>query len=357
MLTKDEKIHSSARAIILIILLTFFIALFVPFLTPLLMACYVALGCEPLMKRINFKTKKRKFFSFGLFLVLLVVFLVPLVIFIFRIANGLKSLSAESMQKSQFFQALFSLWEHLQSYGTNLIQTIGLEQNIIPQKDELIGKVSPYIMDKATLFLASLPDLLLSLFVFCCILFILIVNASEIKRIAQRTNFLPSADLNLILETFQNSCYTTLISTFLIGALQATIVATGSLIFGFQEFFLIFAITFFVSFIPLLGAGPVAVLLALISFILGNTGDGIGLTVVAAIAGTIDNIIKPYIFSKDEGSLNPIISLLGIIGAIVVFGLPGLLLGPLLLQVTVKLAPALTQKLAETFSITQNTDA
>jgi len=350
MLTKTEKTYSAVRIVLLITLVVLFVALFVPFATPILLACFVSLGCEPIIKKINFKSKKRKYFTFGLFIVLSMFILVPLVLFIFRIANGLKNLTAESLQNSQFFKSLLDLWGKAQNFSNDVMQTMGIEQNILPQKEELFTKLSPFIMDKATAFLGSLPDILLSLFVFFCILFVLITSAGSIKKTFAKANFLPEDEINAILISFQSSCYTILISTFLIGALQAFIVASGSAIFGFHEFFLIFVITFFVSFIPVVGAGPVAFLLSLIAFLLGHTGDGIGLLVVSVIAGTIDNIIKPFIFSKDEEGLHPVVSLLGIIGAIIIFGLPGLLIGPFILQVTVKLAPALVEKISTTFN-------
>lgn len=356
MMTKTEKIHSTVRVILLVTLIILFVLLFMPFATPILLAGFVALGCEPAIRKISFKSKKRRYFTLGLFLALLTFILVPLVLFIVRISNGLKSLTAESMQNSQFVKSLLELWGKAQDLSSNLMSQIGLEQTIIPQKEELFTKLSPFVMDKATLFLASIPDLILSLFVFFCVLFVLITSAKTIKATVQKANLLPNDELDGILESFQSSCHMILISTFLIGALQAIIVAGGSLIFGYHEFFLIFVITFFVSFIPVLGAGPVAVLLALISFLMGHNGDGVGLLVVSVIAGTIDNVIKPFVFSKDEEGLHPVVSLLGIIGAILIFGLPGLLIGPFLLQVTIKLAPALIEKISATLNPSQKID-
>lgn len=357
LLTKDEKIQTTVRVILALTLVVLFCSLFFPFTTPIIMACFVAFGCEPIIKKVNFKSKKRKYFTLLLFIALLILFLVPSTLFVLRIANGLSSLSTESMKSSQFLQAIFELWDKMQITATQVTHTLGLEQNVLPQKEELFAKFSPYILDKATLFLSSLPDLGLMFFVFFCFLFIFITNADQLKKITQNLNLLPNKELNYILITIQNSCYSILTSTFFIGALQALIVATGSLIFGYHEFFLIFVITFFSSFIPLLGAGPIAAFLAVVSFIMGNSADGIGLLVVTAIAGSIDNIIKPLIFSKDEEGLNPILSLLGIIGSISIFGLIGLLIGPLLLQITIKLVPNLVSEIKNTFSNKPHSDS
>ncbi|MBC7743232.1 MAG: AI-2E family transporter [Bdellovibrionaceae bacterium] len=343
--TKKEKSQKILRIILLGTLVILFLAIFTPFAIPILLAAFVAFGSEPLIKKIRYKTKKRKLFSFGLIVTLLVILIVPLVLFTLRIANGLKSLSSESMQNSQFFQSLFTLWDKVQSYSSGALNTLGLNLDIIPQKEEIFSRLSPILLNAATQFLTALPDLVLSLFVFFCMLSILIINAPQIRNYFFNSEVLPADELEEVVKTFQSSCHMILVSTMLIGALQAFIVAVGSAIFGYQEFFLIFAVTFFLSFIPVIGAAPVAIVLSLLSFLMNNNGNGIGLLVVGIIAGTIDNILKPFIYSSSEENLNPVVSLLGIIGAIIVFGLPGLLLGPLILQVSTKLVPLLSKKL------------
>ena len=344
--SKKEKIQKFIEILILVILVFLFLLIFTPFTVPIIMAGFVAFGSEPFIQKIRFKSRRRKYFSVGLTTLTLIFIVGPLILFTLKITNGLRSLSSDSLKNSQFFQALFTLWEKGQTYSGSLAHSAGLDSNLFPQKDELFAKVSPLVVEKTTQFLTALPDLVLSLFVFFCMLFVFIINATSIKEYFKKSQILPLVDLDLIIRTFQSSCSTILISTILIGALQAFIVATGSALFGFHEYFLIFAITFFLSFIPVIGAAPVAVVLALISFLLDNNGAGVGLIVVSVIAGTIDNVIKPFIFSSGEDNLNPVISLLGIIGAIVIFGLPGLLLGPLIIQVTLKLAPTLARHLS-----------
>ena len=343
--TKKEKTQKILRIIFLSVLILSFLLIITPFTIPILLAAFVAFGSEPFIKKIRYKTKKRKLFSFGLIIILLVILIVPLVLFTLRIAHGLKSLSSESMQNSQFFQSVFTLWDKIQNYSSGTLSSFGLNMDVIPQKEEIISRVSPIILNAATQFLSALPDLILSLFVFFCMLSVLIINAPQVKAYFFKSEILPHDELDEVVQTFQSSCHMILISTLLIGALQAFIVAVGSSIFGYQEFFLIFAITFFLSFIPVIGAAPVAIALALISFLMDKNGSGVGLLVVGVIAGTIDNILKPFVFSSSEENLNPVVSLLGIIGAIIVFGLPGLLVGPLILQVSTKLIPLLSKKL------------
>lgn len=345
MLQNEQAVHNTTRIFLLLLLGIPCFLIFVPFAMPIILATFVAFGCEPLLRKFNARNRRRGYFTAGIFAMIVLLFVLPIVLVVGRLVESLRNVNAETLQNSQMTQALLQLWGKAQETISNVTSTVGLQQNIFPQKEELFAKVSPIVVDKTTLLLGSLPDFGLSLFVFFCMLFVLIIHAKEVKHAALDMDVLPAAELEEVVRTFQSSCYMILISTILIGLLQAAIVAIGSWIFGFHEFIVIFALTFFVSFIPVIGAAPVSFVLALISFLMGNTGNGIGLLVVTAVAGTIDNIIKPFVFSSEEENLHPVISLLGIIGAIIVFGLPGLLLGPLLLQVTVKLTPIFMRKL------------
>lgn len=346
MLQKMKKLQMATRIILLLAFSIPFIVIFVPFTKAILMAVFFAFAVDPLLKKIGSRTKTKKYFATGLLLFMFVFMFIPSLIFIVRIVNALKAVSAESMQDSQFFKALFDLWEGAQNYGLKLVENFGLDAtNFIPNKEELFSKVSPFFIENIKLFLSSLPDFGLSLFVFCSMLVLFTTRAGMIKKAFIDSHILPAEEINHIIRSLKSNCYLIAVSILIIGALQAFIVAVGSLIFGYHEFFLIFAVTFLLSFIPVIGAAPVAVLLAIISFINKDIGHGIGMSVIAVVAGTIDNILKPYIFASDSENLHPLVSLFGIIGAIVVFGISGLILGPFIMQITMELGPYLIQKL------------
>ena len=50
----------------------------------------------------------------------------------------------------------------------------------------------------------------------------------------------------------------------------------------------------------------------------------------ALIVSSLDNLLRPYIVSK-QSSISPVIALIGMIGGLFVFGLMGLIIGPLIL--------------------------
>lgn len=333
--------HNIIRLLIIAILGIPTVLMFYPFIVPLLLAVFFAFGLEPIWDRIGSTRRQKKFFPLYLLVFCFFFFIVPFVFVAIKLVRLLQNLSTEGAKNSQFFQSISGLWDKLISSVTYYLDGFHLGQDLLPTQDEIVSKVSPMVVAKTTALLSSIPEYALALTVFLGTLILLVSRTKQIKSFFIQIDVLPEAEMDSIITSMKRNCYKVLISTFLIGMLQAMIVATGATIFGFHEFFLIFIVTFLVSFIPVIGAAPVAVVLALSAFLMGQTGQGIGLLVVATIAGSVDNIIKPFVFSSQEEGVHPFLMLLGIIGAILVFGLPGLLLGPLLLQVGVEILPKL----------------
>ena len=108
---------------------------------------------------------------------------------------------------------------------------------------------------------------------------------------------------------------------------------------GFHEFLVIFVITFFFSLVPLIGAAPIAFFLSVLSFFQDHIGAGITLLVATAITSSIDNIIKPMMLKTEE--VHPALSLLALIGAILIYGPIGILLGPVLTSLVFKIGSIL----------------
>lgn len=116
------------------------------------------------------------------------------------------------------------------------------------------------------------------------------------------------------------------------GLVQGVIAGIGFAIAGVPSPVLLGLFTFFLSFVP---AGPVIVWVgaSIHLFVQGRIGWGIFMVAYGLLAiSSIDNIIKPYIFSR--GSKLPfIIMLIGMLGGIATFGFIGVFLGPILLAV------------------------
>lgn len=199
---------------------------------------------------------------------------------------------------------------------------------------ESISNVGKNAVALVTGALLGIPDLVVSLLIFSLFFYLFLAKGEKIGAGLVHLGIIPRSDLDGLVGTFQRSCRDTIVTNIILGTVQASFVAIGARIGGFREMAVIFTLTFFLSFIPIIGASPVAFFLAGVSFLVGNSTAGIVLLVTGAIAGSIDNILRPFLISAGDDEGHPILSFAAIIGAIMIFGLKGLFLGPVIITVT-----------------------
>lgn len=114
---------------------------------------------------------------------------------------------------------------------------------------------------------------------------------------------------------------------------------------GFPGFFW-GAMIAFASFIPVIGTALIWVPAAVFLIATGETGWGIFLIVWSAVVvGSIDNFVRPMLMSGAT-SVNGLVIFLAIIGGLQLFGLIGLLYGPLIISLTLVLYRMYAQEFA-----------
>lgn len=101
-------------------------------------------------------------------------------------------------------------------------------------------------------------------------------------------------------------------------------------IFDSSYIFVIAFVTCVVDIVPVLGTGTILMPWALINFLLGNIGLGIGLVVIYAVITVIRQVIEPKLVAAQLG-IPPFITLIAMFLGLKLFGFIGLILLPLLI--------------------------
>lgn len=334
------------RWIILIALFSAFLYINWPFLGPLFLASIFALGLTDIISKLSIKTKLSRGTCVALVLFSgFSLFWVPIALAIYRIIVHINQ--PQTIETDQIISQIHSLKEVVLQLLQKVSDWTGTDvagparsllENVLKKTGEILFNYSSQI-------LGQLPSILLATFVFVITLLVLLLKADSTKSLTLKYSPFKEEVTEQLIEIFKSSCSTTLFSTFFIGIIQAFIIGLGSLIFGEGDFWLVLTITFFVSFIPVIGAAPVGLLLAILAFIGGRTGSGIGLLVIALIAGSIDNILKPFLVGK-ESNINPLIGFTCVVGSIIMLGLPGLLIGPVIMNLFVGIVPLLLKDIS-----------
>jgi len=145
---------------------------------------------------------------------------------------------------------------------------------------------------------------------------------------------LPLSDQNAsdILSNLTKSINRVLKGSFIIAIAQGILAFIGFTIFGIPHAAIWAVVASIASFIPTLGTSIVSVPAIVYLFLSGMQLQAIGLLLWSVLLiSTIDNLLNPYIISKDS-EIPPIFILFSILGGISLIGPIGILIGPLVLS-------------------------
>jgi len=199
-----------------------------------------------------------------------------------------------------------------------------------------------------TSLLSGAADLVLSLSVMYFLLYFVLVEYKQFE--AGLLRYSPFRQENALRfgRELRNITYSNVLGQGFIAMLQGALVTLGYVIFNFDDPVFWGIICAILSFIPVLGAPMVFVPASLLAIAQGNSFDGIGMLLFGFIIITnIDNVLR-LVIAKRVGNIHPIITIIGVIIGIPLFGLMGLVYGPLLLSyflITIRIYE--TNKIAE----------
>lgn len=114
--------------------------------------------------------------------------------------------------------------------------------------------------------------------------------------------------------------------------LQGIVASVGYWIFGVEGFLVWGLMTGICSLLPVVGTMVVWVPVCVYMFATGDAGNAIGLTLFSAIViSNIDNILR-FTIMKRIGNVHPLITVFGVLLGLQLFGIMGLIFGPLLIS-------------------------
>lgn len=318
-----------------------FLYILSPFFVPIILGSILAMALSPFVKKFMDRGMSRKKAINMLTLIIFIIGLVPSILFSIRGATVV----AELFNNQGSIDKLKALKENAMNFLDSHAATLGLSTDEIHvYLEQILQNVGKFFLDLFSNFLSQIPDLILvSLITFIAIYFFLF-EEEKIRSLFDRYFYFSNDRADRFIKVLKSSCREVFFSNVLTGIIQSFIVTIGALIFGVGDFFIIFFITFICSFIPVLGAGPVAFVLSLIAFGQGHIVAGIGMFVISVVSGLADNIIRPYLASMGEVEVNGFISFLAVIGGVIVLGLPGLFVGPLLASLVFGVLPIIIEE-------------
>jgi predicted PurR-regulated permease PerM len=160
-------------------------------------------------------------------------------------------------------------------------------------------------------------------------LFFLLVHGDELVTWLDSVSPLRPGQTRELLTGFKNVSFAVIVSTVITSAVQALAALVGYFIAQVPNPVFFGLVTFFVAFIPAIGAGVVCLTAALLLFVTGHPYMAIFLAAWGlVVVGLVDNVVKPLLIKRGM-ELHGAVVFFSLIGGLAAFGAIGLLLGPL----------------------------
>ncbi|GAA3966567.1 AI-2E family transporter [Hymenobacter antarcticus] len=202
------------------------------------------------------------------------------------------------------------------------------EQNVRAMLGQLASHVSRWLPTLAGSILHFIFVMALLLFT---LYYMFVQEEAFLHHLRRFLPFRPDT-LDKLQESLQNNVKANVVGQVLISLVQGVLTGLLLLVFGVPDPLFWGAVGFFVSFIPVLGTPLVWGPAALYQFAHGATGQGVGILLVGAVVVmNVDNLLR-IVLARYIGNVHPLVTLAGVTLGIILFGILGLVIGPLLLS-------------------------
>ncbi len=250
------------------------------------------------------------------------------------------------------------------------ITTVYLEKlpfyhEILPYRDviftkvgELISHLSSYLVNSLSSFTKMTMGVIFNTVIMLYVTFYFLNDGA--KLLWKILYFLPLKDENekQLLARFTSVTRATVKGTIIIGLVQGAICGTAFALAGIEGPVFWGTVMAVMSVVPVVGTAIVWFPALIIIGIMGNiTGVIILIVFCGLIAGNIDNILRPRLVGKDT-EMHDLFVLFGTLGGISMFGIIGIILGPIVTALFITLwdiyGEAFAEYLPEVHRSTEN---
>ena len=192
--------------------------------------------------------------------------------------------------------------------------------------------LTSWVSENLQSFAGSTFNVLISLTLMYFILYYLLINKKDIKNALDIYVPIEVSNINIIGREVSAKVRANAIGIPLVAIVQGIISLIGYLIFGVPDPFFWFVITTIGSMIPFIGTALGFIPATIILFSQGLNLEAFGLIIYGVvIVGSSDNLIRLFIL-KRMANEHPLITLIGVIIGVPLFGFIGLIFGPLLIS-------------------------
>ncbi len=229
---------------------------------------------------------------------------------------------AELQNDPNYFKALLFRFQHLLPLGDDV-------QNLI---SDGLRKAGTWITELFPSLISGAFNIVLGLLLMYFLLFFMLVERERFESALVKYAPFRAQNAQRFAEEMRNTTYANVLGQGFIALVQGSLLSLSFYVLGYKDPIFWGVITTFISFVPVIGPPVIFVPAALIQIANGNNFAGWAMLVFGfVVLINIDNILR-FIIAKKVGNIHPIITVIGVVIGIPLFGILGLVFGPLLLS-------------------------
>jgi predicted PurR-regulated permease PerM len=221
-----------------------------------------------------------------------------------------------------YFKNLLYKIQHLMPVGGKVQQMI----------EDGIKNIGTWATSLFPSLISGIFNIVLGLLLMYFLLYFMLVERESFENALIK--YAPFREQNALrfAEEMRNTTYANVVGQGFIALVQGSLVSLAFYVLGYKDPLFWGVVTSFISLVPILGPPVVFVPAALLQLADGNNFAGWAMLIFGfVVIINIDNVLRLMI-AKRVGNIHPIITVLGVVIGIPLFGILGLVFGPLLLS-------------------------
>ena len=180
--------------------------------------------------------------------------------------------------------------------------------------------------------LNSTANLITNMAIMLFVLYFLLYNGREIEKTLSHYIPLKSQNINLLASETKKMIKANALGIPIISIIQGLVGALGYFIFGVQEWAIWGLLTAIFAFFPVVGTMIAWVPLVIFMYASGDTWNATGVLIYSiVVTGNVDYLARMTLL-KRIGDVHPVVTILGVIVGLGLFGFIGLIFGPLIIS-------------------------
>ena len=327
------------------IMLWFFLALFLvsivllgwllrPFMSVIVIAAVVTGIFKPAHRILSRRMKPQPASLLTCVMVFFILF-VPITLFVGILAQeafGLyqRAVSADFTRQIQSLLAGSTILERINPIAAYFNIELSADQfhSVLSEAGKIVGL---FLYDQARSIASNTLNFFVYFFFMLLVIYYLFIDGERLISFIVELSPLPKDQDDILIGKFRDMAGAILVGNGLGGLIQGTLGGLVFYLFDLKSAFLWGVIMGLLAFLPIIGIGVVFVPTALYLFLTGRIGAGIFFIVFyVMLSGGVEYLFKPRIVGH-RVQMHTLLVFLAIIGGLKLFGILGIIYGPLVI--------------------------